>query len=891
MGVGVVLPVGEWPLVGRARELHLLEQQVGDPACRGVVIAGASGVGKTRLAQTALSHAEEQGFATASVLATRAAAGLPFGALASLLPPGDEPPAGAVDDWADVLRRSSVALLDRAGSRRLVLLVDSAHLLDDASATLMHQIAARNMAFLLVTVQSGVSAPDPIVALWKDNLLERLDLPALDSTTLVELLETVLGGGIDPGTAARITVRSEGNVLFLRELVIGALQSGALRAEDGVYRLVGPMAPSDRLAELVGSRLAGLDPVEREFLEVVSFGEPLGRAELGRFAHAAMADQLERKGLLTVGRAGRRLEIRLAHPVYGDVLRGGASALRTETIAGALADLVERAGARRREDVLRVATWRLDAGTSDPDLMLAAARIARVRNDFSLAKRLAQRAADGGAGFPARLFLAHLASLTGHGTEAETALCELAAEAGSDEERAAVAVIRMDNSAIFLGDIDHALDVAREAAAAVSAGTWRDALMARRGTLVLGTEGPRAAAEATEPLLERAQGGAFVWAALVAAYALGRLGRLDEAVEVAIQGRAAHLRLVEPLNRPPWTHTYFQCEALALAGRFHEAEMIALEQHAEALSEHSTEQQAYFAWHLGQAALERGHVGTAVRRLEEAIGVLRPLSRRQLIKGCLTHLALAHALAGRAEDAERIIDEYEGFGLGESWFYGVDPWLARAWAAVARGDLPNARRLFHETADRGEQIGDLTGAVTALHALARLGRPKEVADRMGTLASEVDGDLTRARVAHTESLRRSDPAGLEAAAGAFELMGADLLAAEAAADAAVTWRGEGETRRATAAERRAATVAGRCEGAVTPGLHSVQTRVYLTPGERDVAVLAARGRANKDIADELYLSVRTVENRLLRAYRKLGISSRSELASLLGQLSGDPFAG
>ncbi|HVW33058.1 MAG TPA: AAA family ATPase [Acidimicrobiia bacterium] len=311
----VVLPVGEWPLIGRARELHFLQQRLADPGCAGAVIAGASGVGKTRLAQAVLRHAEDQGFATASVLATRAAAGLPFGAVAPLRPPGDRPTAGAVDDWGDVLRRSSVALLEPAGTRRLVVLVDSAHLLDDASATLMHQIAARNMAFLLVTVQSRAPAPDPIVALWKENLLERLDLAALDSATLNELLETALGAPVDPAAAARIAVRSEGNVLFLRELVIGAVQSGALRAEGGVYRLLAPLAPSERLTELIGNRLARLDRVEREFLEVVSFGEPLGRAELNAFGVQSVAEQLERDGVLTIGRAGRRLEIRLAHPL------------------------------------------------------------------------------------------------------------------------------------------------------------------------------------------------------------------------------------------------------------------------------------------------------------------------------------------------------------------------------------------------------------------------------------------------------------------------------------------------------------------------------------------------------------------------------------------------
>jgi DNA-binding CsgD family transcriptional regulator len=83
------------------------------------------------------------------------------------------------------------------------------------------------------------------------------------------------------------------------------------------------------------------------------------------------------------------------------------------------------------------------------------------------------------------------------------------------------------------------------------------------------------------------------------------------------------------------------------------------------------------------------------------------------------------------------------------------------------------------------------------------------------------------------------------------------------------------------ADRRSAALADRCEGAVTPALQAIETRALLTPAEREVAMLAAAGRANRDIADQLGLSVRTVENRLHRIYEKLGVSGRPELAAAL----------
>jgi DNA-binding CsgD family transcriptional regulator len=60
----------------------------------------------------------------------------------------------------------------------------------------------------------------------------------------------------------------------------------------------------------------------------------------------------------------------------------------------------------------------------------------------------------------------------------------------------------------------------------------------------------------------------------------------------------------------------------------------------------------------------------------------------------------------------------------------------------------------------------------------------------------------------------------------------------------------------------------------------------LTAREREVALLAARGRSSREIADTLYLSTRTVETHLARVYRKLGISTRSGLAAALGTSRG-----
>ena len=115
----------------------------------------------------------------------------------------------------------------------------------------------------------------------------------------------------------------------------------------------------------------------------------------------------------------------------------------------------------------------------------------------------------------------------------------------------------------------------------------------------------------------------------------------------------------------------------------------------------------------------------------------------------------------------------------------------------------------------------------------------------------------------------------------FEDLGANLYAAEAHAEAAVLLRQAGKPRDGAAAERHAARLLARCEGAATPPVQNITARARLTPGEFDTARQAAAGRSNKQIASDLHLSVRTIEGHLQWAYAKLGISGRHELAEAL----------
>ncbi|MFZ2116671.1 MAG: helix-turn-helix transcriptional regulator, partial [Pseudonocardiaceae bacterium] len=138
-----------------------------------------------------------------------------------------------------------------------------------------------------------------------------------------------------------------------------------------------------------------------------------------------------------------------------------------------------------------------------------------------------------------------------------------------------------------------------------------------------------------------------------------------------------------------------------------------------------------------------------------------------------------------------------------------------------------------------------------------------------------------AAAAHAAGLAADDCAALHAASVRLEKMGALLLAADAAAHAASAHGRHQQRGSAQAAATRAHQLAEASEGARTPALAAVAAPLPLTSREREIVALAAGGLSNRQIADRLIVSVRTVEGHLYRACGKLGATDRTELAALL----------
>ncbi|MFF5859189.1 LuxR C-terminal-related transcriptional regulator [Streptomyces sp. NPDC012751] len=195
---------------------------------------------------------------------------------------------------------------------------------------------------------------------------------------------------------------------------------------------------------------------------------------------------------------------------------------------------------------------------------------------------------------------------------------------------------------------------------------------------------------------------------------------------------------------------------------------------------------------------------------------------------------------------------------------------AAAWAREGLRAAPSDAGCRRELALADGEPG--TGAdpdgVHAAYDAVRRGDP-------GRAAGRLPAGSVFAR--HAEALARGDGAALDRAAQALAERGFLLYAAEAHAQAA---RAHRDPRAARRSRTRALALARRCEGARTPALTGLVLG-ELTARQRQIVSLAAAGLSNREIADRLTLSVRTVGNHLYGAYTRLGTGDRGALPWLV----------
>jgi DNA-binding NarL/FixJ family response regulator len=878
--VGSVQQAAGWPVTGRTEELKFVAAALVSPPNAGVLIAGGVGVGKSRLAREALAEAEASGACTVIAAATKATASIPFATFAPFL--GDVPEAaGRLGLFRGVCDR----LVDHASGRALVVGVDDAHLLDEGTSALVLHLATTRVAQMVVTVRSGEQCPDAVVALWKDGLLERLDLSPLSVTEATDMAEAHLGGPLDRDARRWIVSTSDGSPLYVRELVSGALESGALSAKDGTWRLRGTPRPSQRLVDLVALNLGGLDAAERHAIEVVAVAEPLELVVLEQLADASTLPRLERRGLVAMTSTTRDTTVRCAHPLYAEVLVSTIGIATARALRTDVADALERVGADRPGRALRVATWRLDGdGTTDVPLLTTAAKEALARFDFSLAARLAEAALSAGGGVRSAWLLATARLGAGDREGADATLAAWEGKARDEREGARYVMYRIRTLYWALGELDGLKAFVDRAQHWWTTDTWNDFVAAVRTYLLREAGQYRDAVALGRPLLDRPESHRAVrlFGPAEVAFCLFQLGHIEQARDIADRTIEDALTLNATAGGPSWHVIRTWVEARIHAGTdWNEVHDFLVRLQA-VITNNPTLFAGMAVMMQGRVALFRGQIDVARRLLTEAARQIDEAGDPMFhFSWCLRMLGQADALAGdlNAAAAAQARAEQVRERQGKRSRDSVERLLTEVWIAATGREFTRARELALATAD--EQGESIIGEATFLHAAVRLGAPtRNVVSRMQAVCEQTDSALLRAYAEHVAALDARDGVALDAAAATFEAIGVLLHAADAYRDAAVAHDECGRQASARASTAHRARLLRECEGVRVEAVVGLP-EVKLSSREREVALLAARGLSNLDIAERLTLSVRTVESHVYRACVKLGVGSREDLAQLV----------
>jgi DNA-binding CsgD family transcriptional regulator len=860
-------------LTGRDSELAVIRRALrGVGGHSGVVIVGAAGVGKTRLAREVVNRAAAAGERTTWIVGTESARPLPLGAFTSLM--GDP-----MTDPLPSVRRVINSFVAQASRGRMLIGIDDAHLLDGLSAHVVHQLAQSAQTRLVVTVRSGAEEPDAITALWKDGLLARLDLDPLCPQATRDLVEAMLGGSVDARSARRFWKLTGGNALFLGQLLKDQVAAGGVRHVAGVWMWDGDVAVSQNISDMVGRLLGRLTPQLALVLDALSQCEPLDVDVLCDVAGRRHLETAERMHLVTVERTNNHLVARLAHPMFGELRRATAGEIHLSSIRGRLARRLGEQPDRDMHATVRRALLRLDSDLEcDPRLYLESARYAMTMLDLDLADRFATAATDCGDSDAATVQALNT-MLMGRGNDAEKFLGVICETRQGD--RHLWSLVRAGNLIWTLGRLSDASAILDE----LAGGPESDDEKLARQALEAGVDAVSARCErAVETARAALASGRLAdFPAMMASVALmmglGALGRADDIPAVAAQAFARAAKSPETSHFRFWFGGAY-ARACRLTGRIEDCVTLA-KRLADSAAELPSLACANLAFLTGHAELVRGNLPSAVTILHEALaGVethnvttgLRPASCFALIE--------AHAKLGHHQEADDALAKAREAVPPDFLFMDTALALATGWSLAARGSLTHAIDVVGHAAEVARDRNQPTHELACLQAAFQWGDASG-ARRARELAELLSLPLADTVALYGESLRAGDGEGLLSASGRYAALGDRCTAADTAAQAAIAFTGAHQGKRGIYAAALAQQLAEECGGLCTPALRSPVAPSPLTGRQREVAELVAAGLSNREIAEALVTSVRTVEGHLYRACQRVGAKSRGDLAAIM----------
>ncbi|MEW9532064.1 AAA family ATPase [Microbispora sp. NPDC049125] len=884
-------------LYGRAAEQSVIESLLSD--CREgrsgcLLVRGDPGIGKTAL----LDHAAATAAGDLPVLRAtgiESEAELPFAGLHLLLRPVLDRLDALPEPQSRALRAAFGLAPAEAGDRLLVglavlsllselgpllCLVDDAHWLDRASAEAL-LFAARRLdaegVALVFAAREHFSAPG----------VPELRLHGIDAPSAAALL----GGGLSPSLRYRVLAEARGNPLALIEL------PGALRDEpldeplDGV-----PLPLTERVSAAFLYRVQGLPERTQAMLALASADDTGDLALLLRAAARLDAGLRDLAPAETAGLV--RIEgdtVTFRHPLARAAVYQGEPPSMRLAVHRALADaLTEPADADRR-------IWHLAMSATGPDEEIAAelertAVRASSRAGYAAAasayERAARLSADGGPARARRLTLAAESALAAGQLDRAAELAGHARlrvrQADDDELNARLA--HVGATADFLRGALHTahqtlLDVADTASGPQAA---RMLLQALHSAWYIGGD----ELERTTALLEALD--------LPAEHPVGPVVRFVVAVSRR-QGPSPSLTEVVARTRSLGAEAprdLVQLCGLGLAaGQDAETAEVAAELIAESRARGGVGALPTLLFFLAETELFHGRHADALATGSEALRIAQDTDQRQWASQLNGFLACLAALRGDEALARR----HAADALGDT--VGDVPAAGAPWATWAMGLLDLGHGRAEAALTRLETLTEMHMVATArsvpdmVEAAVRLGRPERVLTTFAQYEEWarfcgqpwLDALVLRCRALLSDDDTEPDElfaAALDLPGRPFErartqlLLGERLRRTRRKAEARPHLRAALETFErldATPWADRARTELG-ATGSATPDRHEPGALATLTPQELQIVRLAARGLSNRDIAAQLFLSPRTVAHHLYKAYPKLGVVSRRELA-------------
>jgi DNA-binding CsgD family transcriptional regulator len=922
---------GALSLVERGSELASLRARL-DAAATGsgqvVTIRGIAGIGKTSLLDEVADEALRRGWRVLQARGDELEQDFAFGVVLQLLEPliAATPPSAldAVFDGPAALARP---LLDQHGERLpddselfsvlhgvywlvanladdgpVAVLVDDAHWADVASLRWAHYLGKRvhehPIALVLASRPVGVGPGARILASLMRH--EVIDPAPLSPAGIADLLR-----GERPELATGDLDRwhhlTGGVPLFVQELV---------RAGDA---LTTAQAAVDDSLQTVRSRLDRLSPAARSLAEaaaIVGDGAPLWQAARvgGRPDVAAEV----RRELVDAALLEDAAEVAFTHPTIREAIERSISASTKQQLHAAVAELLLDASAAP-ELVARHLMQCPPSGTlPHVEVLERAARRARATGTPDQAVAWLRRALTEAPPEPARTrVLTELAvSEAAAGDDAWSATVDRALRATPSAADRAGLRLRVGRALAFRGRLDGATTVFRQAlddAADEDLGDLRLELLAGLAVASRIDVNRRTdlESELTDALQTADLDTSRAARAVLAHLTYDRALAGEPAGEIRRQGRTAILHPAVDDDEVLENVAYYQ--ALLALHFADDARSVAsaLERMFDVAARRANETLFGLASNgRCMVRLSQGHVDDALADATAAVEVMRR-DRRVTLAGAAGNLALCFLELGDLQRARAALElpASEGHWKASASY---THWLfcsASVRLATEPDDDTGIEEL-REVVERQRAIGAVNPATIPAPfelaaALAR-GRPDEaaalhedahaVAARFGaprTLAvsfrsaAVLDPDRAIEHLRAAEDLLLDSPWGLERMRCRTSLGRALITAGrpEAARDplrlALAEADGAGAVALADAARALLLSTGAR------PRRTAVSGPAALTPTERSVAQLAAEGRTNREIAAQRFVSVKAVEFHLANAYRKLEITSRSQLASAM----------